>query len=132
LLSVLLPIAALAATAPVWAEAKVTPHAVPLGTETTIPLLYPERLRDFEPDGDRAVFVQDMRFRWYHLDLNRPCRSLRFIDTIGVRSRFTYALDRNDDVVADGERCTIARIVASGPPVRDADRKRRRQAAKEG
>ena len=115
---------ALATTA--TAQGRTTPHVVPIGAETTIPLLYPERLRDFEPDGDRAVFVQDMRFRWYHLDLNRPCRALRFVDAIGVRSRFTYALDRNDDVVAGDERCTIARIVASNPPVRDADRKRRR------
>ena len=109
------------------AQRRGTPHTVPVGAETTIPLLAPERIRDFEPDGDRAVYLQDMRFRWYHVDLNRPCRSLRFVDTIAVRSRFTYALDRNDDVVADGERCTVARIVASEPPVRDADRKRRRR-----
>lgn len=101
------------------------PTALPVGTQTTIPLLAPERIRDFEPDGDEAVFVQDMRFHWYRVALNRPCRALRFVDTLAVRSRFTYSLDRDDDVIADGERCTIARIVTSDAPVRERDRRKR-------
>ncbi|WP_425228769.1 DUF6491 family protein [Sphingomonas sp.] len=98
------------------------PHRAPAdasGIETTIPLLAPERIRDFEPDGDRAVYVQDMRFRWYRVELNRPCRPLPFVTTIAVRSRFTYALDRSDDVIADGERCAIERITTSAAPVRE-------------
>ena len=98
--------------------------ALPIGTQTTIPLLAPERIRDFEPDGDEAVFLQDMRFHWYRVSLNRPCRALRFVSAIGVRSRFTYALDRDDDVVADGERCTIAQIVTAEAPKRERDRHR--------
>lgn len=108
------------------ALALVAAHpALPVGTPTTIPLLAPERIRDFEPDGDEAVYLQDMRFRWYRVTLNRPCRALRFVDAIAVRSHFTHALDRNDDVVADGERCTIGRIVTSAAPQRERDRPKR-------
>ena len=102
------------------------PRDVPPGTETTIPLLYPERLRDFEPDGDRAVYVQDMRRRWYRVELNRPCYALPFVDTIAVRSRFSYTLDRNDDLIADGERCAVQRITTSAAPVRERHRTRTR------
>ena len=121
----LFPIALALLAAPALAQQPPASRgALPPGTETTIPLLQPERIRDFEPDGDSAVFLQDMRFHWYHVDLNRPCRALRFVDAIAVRSRFSYALDRDDDVVAGGERCTVAKIVTSTAPKRDGDRKR--------
>lgn len=99
------------------APAPASAHG-PVGRETTIPLILPQRIRDFEPDGDRALYVQDMRFRWYHVELDGRCPSLPSVTAIAVRSRYSLTLDRADDVIVDGRPCTIARIATSAAPVR--------------
>lgn len=117
---VALPLIALAAaTLATPALARKTPPApVELGKETSIPFIGTIGLYNFAADGDRGVWLQDQRRKWYYARISGICTGLPFATRIGVDTRFGgTSLDRTGVLLVDGERCHIDSLVTSaGPP----------------
>ena len=91
-----------------------------IGKETSIPLLRYRGLYSFKADGDRGVWLEDQRRRWYYATVLGPCTGLDFATRIGVDTRFNGdALDRTGTLLVDDEHCPISSLTASdGPPVK--------------
>ena len=89
-----------------------------LGKETSIPFIGTIGLYNFEPDGDRGVWLQDQQRRWYYATVLGPCTDLPFANRIGVDTRFNGTqLDRTGTLLVDRQRCPLTSLVASnGPP----------------
>jgi hypothetical protein len=89
-----------------------------LGKETSIPFIGTVGLYNFEADGDRGVWLQDQRRRWYYATVLAPCTGLSFANRIGVDTRFGGTqLDRTGTLLVDRDRCHIDSLTASnGPP----------------
>jgi hypothetical protein len=73
-------------------------------------------IRDFQPDGTRAIYVQDSHRRWYRGTFMAPCLDLPYAETIGVRNRGIGGLDKWATIYVRGSRCTLSSFVRSGPP----------------
>ena len=119
--------AAIAATAlalalPTWAQAQDAgatpppPAAADYGRDASIPFVDMGSIRDWRPDGNSALYVQDQRRNWYHAELMGPCTGLAFTDRIGFVTRGTNRLDRFATVIVDGERCAFQNFVTSAAP----------------
>jgi hypothetical protein len=100
------------------AEARKAPAPVELGKETSIPFVGTIGLYNFEPDGDRGVWLQDQRRAWYYARISGICSGLPFANRIAVDTRFGGSqLDRTGILLVDGQRCNIDSLVTSaGPP----------------
>lgn len=111
--------ATLLTAAPALAKDPVWP-ADQLGKETSIPFIGSIGLYNFSADGDRGVWLQDQRRRWYYARVVGPCTALPFAERIGVDTRFGGTqLDRTGQLLVDRDRCQIDSLTASnGPPVK--------------
>ena len=109
--------AASLAAVPALAKDRTWP-ADRLGKETSIPFIGTIGLYNFEPDGDRGVWLQDQQRRWYYATVLGPCTDLPFANRIGVDTRFNGTqLDRTGTLLVDRQRCPLTSLVASnGPP----------------
>jgi len=94
--------------------------SVELGKETSIPFIGTVGLHDFQADGDRGVWLQDQRRKWYYARISGICTGLPSAIRIGVDTRFAgSSLDRTGELLVDGQRCRIDSLVTSaGPPKR--------------
>ena len=110
-----LSLAALCAAA---SPAQTTPPAP--GTPATIPFVGHDGIYDFQPDGDRAVYLEDRTRKWYRATVLGPCLGLTFATRIGVETRGTSSLDRYGALLVDGQQCQIDQLVTSGPPPKKA------------
>lgn len=97
---------------------KRPPAPVELGKETSIPFIGTIGLYNFEADGDRGVWLQDQRRKWYYASISGACTGLPFANRIAVDTRFGgTSLDRTGVLLVDGQRCYIDSLVTSaGPP----------------
>jgi len=109
---------ALAGTA--LAHAQTAPEP---GTPATIPFIDHDGVYDFQPDGDRAIYLQDRNRKWYHATILGPCIGLDFATRIGVKTRGTTSLDRFGTLLVDGQECQIDQLVTSGPPPKKPGKK---------
>ena len=110
-----LPLAALCAAG---ALAQTTPPET--GKPASIPFVQLDGIQDFQPDGDRAVYLQDRRRKWYHAAILEPCLGLSFATRIGVKTSGSTSLDRYGSLLVDGQECRIDQLVTSGPPPKKA------------
>ena len=111
---------ALMATAGATAQ---TGQPAAAGKEASIPFIRLNGIRDFEADGDDAVYLQDRARKWYHANLVGPCLGLTTAIRIAVDTRFGgNSLDRTGTLLVDGERCRLLDLVTSGPPPKKAKR----------
>ena len=97
---------------------KTTTAPVPPGQETSIPFVGTLGLYNFEADGDRGVWLQDQRRKWYYARISGVCTGLPFANRIAVDTRFGGTqLDRTGALLVDGQRCHIDSLTTSdGPP----------------
>lgn len=95
----------------------------PAGKEASIPFIRLNGIRDFEADGDDAVYLQDRARKWYRASLVGPCSGLPFATRIAVDTRFGgNSLDRTGTLLVDGEKCRLLDLVTSGPPPKKVKR----------
>ena len=105
--------------------AAAAPAADVMPRETQIPFVNHRGIRNFEPDGDEAVYLQDQRRDWYRAELAGPCLGLRSALGIGIDTRGSGVLDKFGAILAGGERCPVVSLVRSGKP----EKKKRKKAA---
>ena len=106
-----IPLLALAGGA---ALAQTPPPAY--GKPASIPFVDMRGIEDFQPDGDRAVYLQDRSRKWYHATIFGPCLGLSYATRIGVKTRSGSSLDKYGSLLVDGAECRIDELVTSGPP----------------
>ncbi len=98
-----------------------------IGVEAQIPFADHRGIRDFQADGDDALWIQDQRRNWYHATLFGPCFGLPYAIGIGFVTKGTSTLDRFGQIVVEGRTCQIQTFVTSNPPPKKADRKKRKE-----
>lgn len=121
----LLALAALAA--PVAAQdAKPTHNWPQLGVEASIPFANHRGIRDFQPDGDDGIWLQDARSRWYYGKIIGPCTGLNFATAIGYETRGTSSFDKFSGILVDGQKCQLTSLVTSDKPPSKKEREKAR------
>lgn len=96
--------------------AKPTKERV-LGVESRIPFVSHGGVRNFEADGTSGLWIQDDRNKWHYATLIGPCSGLSFATSLGFVTRGSNTLDSFGEIIAEGDRCAIQRLVTSaGPP----------------
>jgi hypothetical protein len=94
-----------------------------VGKEASIPFVRLDGIRDFQPDGDDAIYLQDRAGKWYRANLAGPCLGLTTATQIAVDTRFGgNSLDRTGTLLVDGQRCRLLDLVTSAPPPKKAKR----------
>lgn len=89
--------------------------------EVSIPFVnYRGTVRDWQPDGDRGIWVQDVRNQWYYARFMAPCIGVRFAEVLHLKTGPTGQLDRWSSVLTrDSGNCMFTSFVRSdGPPKR--------------
>lgn len=122
-----LALAALAAASVAGGALAAPPKPRPIGVETQIPFADHRGIRDFQADGDNALWIQDQGRNWYHATLFGPCFGLPYAIGIGFVTKGTSALDKFGQIVVEGRTCQIETFVTSNPPPKKADRKKRKE-----
>lgn len=90
-----------------------------LGVEASIPFADSVGIRNFEADGDRALWIEDQHRQWYRAELMGPCFGLDHALKIGFVTRGVNTLDKFGQIVVDGAKCQISSLTTSaGPPVK--------------
>ena len=92
-----------------------TPPPAP-GKPASIPFVDMRGIEDFQPDGDRAVYLQDRNRKWYRATIMGPCLGLSYATRIGVKTRGGSSLDKYGSLLVDGDECRIGELMTSGPP----------------
>lgn len=118
-------VAAALAAAGVAQAAPPKPRAI--GVEARIPFADHRGIRDFQADGDSALWIQDQQRNWYHATLFGPCFGLPYAVGIGFVTRGASTLDRFGQIVVEGRTCQIQTFVTSNPPPRKVERKKRKE-----
>lgn len=92
----------------------------PAAPRASIPFVNFGAIRDWQADGDKGLWVEDMHQQWYYAELIGPCVGLDFAYAIGFDVRPLDTLDRFGAVIVPGYgRCNFASFSASnGPPPR--------------
>ena len=93
--------------------------------EASIPFVSFRNIRNFEADGEEAVYLQDQRRNWYHATLTSRCFELPFVHAIGVDTRGGNSVDQFSTLIVGRDRCRIESLVRSGPPPKKIKAKRR-------
>ena len=88
----------------------------PLGVDARIPFANSTGIRNFQADGDNALWIEGQRGDWYRAELFGPCIGLDHAMKVGFVTRGTSTLDRFGQVLVDGSKCQIASLVTSAPP----------------
>lgn len=101
-------------------EGKVAAAARPLGVEARIAFANQGGISDWQPDGSRGIFVQDVHRQWYRAGFLTPCTDLPFADAIGFVTRGPDDLDKFSSILVRGRQCRFDNFVTSeGPPRKD-------------
>ena len=90
--------------------------ARPLGVDARIPFANSTGIRNYQADGDNALWIEGQRGEWYRAELFGPCIGLDHAMKVGFVTRGTSTLDRFGQVLVDGSKCQIASLVTSAPP----------------
>ncbi len=116
----------LAAASLLAGGASAAPAAQPARTEqeVSIPFVGFNAIRTFEAVSDDVLYIQHRNRQWYRATVFGPCLGLRFAHKIGIYNRGGFStLDRFSDLIVDGERCKVASLVRSGPPLKPERRR---------
>ncbi|HVY83228.1 MAG TPA: DUF6491 family protein [Steroidobacteraceae bacterium] len=81
-----------------------------------IPFANMGAIRDWQADGDQALYVQGRNQQWYHAELMGPCMELPFAERIGFVVEPSGDFDRWSSIVVRGQQCVLTSFTESGPP----------------
>lgn len=87
-----------------------------IGVDARIPFADSNGIRNYHADGDRGLWIEDVRGRWYRAELFGPCQGLNFANKIGFVTKGTGTLDRFGQILVDGRTCQLQSLVTSNPP----------------
>ena len=87
-----------------------------LGVEASIPFADSVGIRDFRPDGDKALWIQGQDRQWYRAELMSKCWGLDYALKVGFVTRGVGSLDKFSQIVVDGAKCPITSLKTSAPP----------------
>lgn len=102
------------------APEKPSPPQAGTRTQARIPFANHGTIRNWQADGDRALYLQADGGQWYRAELMGYCPDLNFADTIGFETLGTGDFDNFSNIVVRGRRCPLASLVKSDPPPRKA------------
>jgi hypothetical protein len=80
-------------------------------------------VRTFEADGDRGLWLQDNKRRWYYAEILGTCNGLNFAQAIGFDNRGSSYLDKFTRILVRGDSCAVASFVTADRPPTRAERK---------
>lgn len=125
--TVLVALGALALAFPVQAKTP-EPHIWPeLGVEARIVFPNQGAIRDFEPDGNDGIWLEDRQRRWYYAELLGGCQELNFAQAIGFDTRGSASFDKFSSIIVRGDRCAIASLVTANKPLPRKERQKLRK-----
>lgn len=111
---------AIAATA---IAAQPAPAERQLGVEAGIPFADTVGIRNFEADGENALWIEDNHRLWYRAELMTRCWGLDKALKIGFVPRGAGTLDKFGEILVDGKSCQIVSLKTSAPPPKIATAK---------
>ena len=111
---------ALALLAAVAAPALSARSEAPRPKEASIPFVRHGGIRDWEVVDRETVYIQDRGQHWYVAKLMAPCQNLNFATHIGFVTNSSDTFDRFSSILAEGRKCEVDSLTASGPPPRKA------------
>ena len=88
----------------------------PLGVEASIPFADSVGIRDFKPDGDKALWIQGQDRQWYRAELMGKCWGLDSALKVGFVTKGVGSLDKFGQILVDGSKCQISSLTTSAPP----------------
>lgn len=112
------------AATPALAEPDQRPAMLAPAPETSIRWVRRDGILDFEPDGKKAVYLQGSDGKWFYAQTVSNCPRLNAADRLSYETGPDGDLDKTDAIHAQGWRCQLVSVVASGPPPAIANRKR--------
>lgn len=85
--------------------------------EESIPFVNFGSIYDWKADGDKGLWIEDIRHKWYYATLQGPCTGLDFATRIGIDARPADTFDGFSAIVVPGwGRCVVRSLTASDPP----------------
>ena len=88
-----------------------------LGVEASIPFADTVGIRNFEADGDKALWIEDNHRQWYRAELMSPCWDLEKALKIGFVPRGGGgSLDKFGEIRVEGATCQLTSLKTSAPP----------------
>lgn len=95
----------------------------PAGVDASIPFAG-TNIRNFQPDGDHAIYIQDQRGKWFHATLLGYCPDLPFATAVGFDTGGgTGTLDSFSSIIVGRQHCQIDKLVTSDAPPAKAKKK---------
>jgi len=113
---------ALALLAAIAAPAFSAQTEAPRPKEASIPFVRHGGIFDWEVVDRETVYIQDRGRHWYVAKLMAPCQNLNFATRIGFVTDSSDRFDRFSSILAEGRKCQLDSLTASGPPPRKAHR----------
>jgi hypothetical protein len=110
--------------------ADAPPAAAVSKEEVSIPFADQRNIRDWQADGDQALWIQDERRNWYYAKLLGPCYNLDWALHIGFETRASSSLDKFSTIVVPDpnyshghyQRCQMTSLTRSEAPPPKAKR----------
>lgn len=94
-----------------------------LGVETSITL--PNRyIRNFEADGDKGIWIEDVQRRWYYGAFKGRCTRLERARGLGYDTGGSSTFDKSSTIFVDDDFCMLSSFVTSEKPLSRKERKR--------
>ena len=84
--------------------------------EARIPFANNGSISDWQPDGDRALWVRGIGSQWYHAELMNACYGLDSGTAIAFNANPTGEFDKFSSIIVRGQECPIQNLVESAPP----------------
>lgn len=98
------------------------------GVEAKIPFANHGGIRNFEANGDRGIWIEDRKRRWYYARIIGPCHNLGHANGLAFDTRGAASLDKFGGVIAGRDYCQFDSLVTAEKPL---PRKERIQIRKE-
>jgi Family of unknown function (DUF6491) len=116
---------AILATTATMSSAKSMPHQWPeLGVEAQIAFPNHGAINNFEADGDKGIWIEDQKRRWYYGEFIGPCQGLNFAQGIGFDSGGLSRFDKFSKIIVRDDVCQMSRFVTAEKPLSRKERKR--------
>jgi hypothetical protein len=94
-----------------------------LGVETSISL--PDRyIRNFEADGDKGIWIEDIQRRWYYGEFKGQCSRLERARGVGFDTGGSSRFDKSSTIFVNDDFCQLASFVTAEKPLSRKERKR--------
>ena len=79
-------------------------------------------IRDWQADGDRALYIQGRNNRWYRAELLGACTDLPFAEHVGFVVEPSGEFDRFSAIVVHRRQCMVKSLTDSDPPPKRASK----------